>query len=78
MGDNVNVEAKARRGVHTNLVFLRLELAVTSLLCKRLALRRDGCKTLRTDILDDGGDETRWCGHSDRDVSLLVSARGSI
>ena len=75
---DVSMAHETHHGIDTNLVLLRLELAVTSLLRERLALRGDGCKTLRTDILDNRSDETRWCGHSNGDVSLLVPTGGSI
>ena len=75
---DVSMAHETHHGIDTNLVLLRLELAVTSLLRERLALRGNGRKTLRTDILNNRSDETRWCGHSDRDVSLLVPTGGSI
>lgn len=56
----------------THLVLLRLQLAVSSLGSERLGLGRDGSKTLGSDVLDDGGDESSGGSDGDTDVGLLV------
>lgn len=48
----------------TDLVLLRLKLAITCLLRECFALSGDGSETLSTDILDDRCNQAIWCRNS--------------
>jgi hypothetical protein len=65
---NSRVHAHVGDGDGTTLVLLGLELAITSLLGKRLDLRRDSLKTTALNTGDDGGDKTSRGGNGDGNV----------
>ena len=56
------------------LILLRCEFSVSSLLCKRLGLRRYCCQPLVAGILDDRCNKTIVCSNGNRDVRLVVPA----
>jgi len=71
---NSGVHTHVGDGDGTALVLLGLELAVTSLLGKRLDLRGDGLKTTALDTSDDRGDKTSGGGNGDGNVDVVELA----
>ena len=71
---NSGVHTHVGDGDGTALVLLGLELAVTSLLGKRLDLGGDGFKTTALDTSDDRGDKTSGGGNGDGNVDVVELA----
>jgi hypothetical protein len=71
---NSRVHAHVGDGDGTTLVLLGLELAVTSLLGKRLDLRRDSLKATALDTSNDRGDKTSRGGNGDGNVDVVKLA----
>jgi hypothetical protein len=71
---NSGVHAHVGDGDGTALVLLRLELAIASLLGKRLDLAGDGLEATTLDTGDDRGDKTSGGGNGDGDIDVVELA----